>query len=81
MEDPWARPTSIATRWSATSSCCVTSTATSRCTCPAILLVYYEQGNPRKFVVPDAFVVKGVLSRQRRIYKIWVEGKIAGRGH
>ena len=23
------------------------------------LLVYYEQGNPKKFVVPDAFVVKG----------------------
>ena len=39
------------------------------------LLVYYEQGNPRKFVVPDAFVVKNVMSRQRRIYKIWVEGK------
>ena len=39
------------------------------------LLVYYEQGNPRKFVVPDAFVVNGVLSRKRRVYKIWVEGK------
>src|SRR5512141_2139377 len=39
------------------------------------LLVYYEQGNPRKFVVPDVFVVKGVVPRQRRIYKIWVEGK------
>lgn len=39
------------------------------------LLVYYEQGNPRKFVVPDAFVVKGVLPQKRRIYKIWVEGK------
>lgn len=23
------------------------------------LLVYYEQGNPRKYVVPDAMVVKG----------------------
>jgi len=39
------------------------------------LLVYYEQGNPRKFVVPDAFVVKGVNPRKRRIYKIWMEGK------
>ena len=39
------------------------------------LLVYYEQGNPRKFVVPDAFVVKGVPAGKRRIYKIWVEGK------
>jgi Uma2 family endonuclease len=39
------------------------------------LLVYYEQGNPRKFVVPDAFVVKGIAAGKRRIYKIWVEGK------
>ncbi|MDP1564367.1 MAG: hypothetical protein Q8M16_23555 [Pirellulaceae bacterium] len=23
------------------------------------LLLYYEQGNPKKFVVPDAFIVKG----------------------
>ena len=30
------------------------------------LLVYYEQGNPRKFVVPDAFVVKGISPRRRR---------------
>src|SRR2546428_13239701 len=40
-----------------------------------VLLVYYEQGNPRKYVVPDAFVVKGIDPRKRRIYKIWVEGK------
>lgn len=39
------------------------------------LLVYYEQGNPRKYVVPDAFVVKGITPRRRRVYKIWVEGK------
>ncbi len=39
------------------------------------LLVYYVQGDPRKFVVPDAFVVKGIVPRDRRIYKIWVEGK------
>ena len=39
------------------------------------LLVYYEQGNPKKFVVPDAFVVKGLEQRDRRIYKIWLEGK------
>jgi hypothetical protein len=39
------------------------------------LLVYYEQGNPKKFVVPDAFVVKGIDPKKRRIYKIWVEGK------
>jgi len=39
------------------------------------LLVYYEQGNPRKFVVPDAFVVKGLAPGRRRTFKIWVEGR------
>ncbi len=39
------------------------------------LLVYYEQGNPRKCVVPDAFVVKAVAPKRRRIYKTWIEGK------
>ena len=39
------------------------------------LHVYYEQGNPKKFIVPDAFVAKGVNSKKRRIYKIWIEGK------
>ena len=39
------------------------------------LLVYYEQGNPKKFVVPDAFVVKGIAAKTHRVYKIWVEGK------
>jgi Uma2 family endonuclease len=39
------------------------------------LLVYYEQGNPRRFVVPDAFVVKGISPHRRRTYKTWVEGK------
>jgi Uma2 family endonuclease len=39
------------------------------------LLVYYEQGNTKKFVVPDVFVVKGIQPGDRRIYKIWFEGK------
>jgi Uma2 family endonuclease len=39
------------------------------------LLVYYEQGNPKKFVVPDTFVVKGIDPGQRRVYKTWVERK------
>ncbi len=39
------------------------------------LLVYYEQGNPKKFVVPDVFVVKGLKRGNRRVYKLWVEGK------
>ena len=40
------------------------------------LLVYYEQGNPKKFVVPDAFVVKEITPKKRRIYKIWTEGRV-----
>lgn len=39
------------------------------------LLVYYEQGNAKKFVVPDAFVVKGVSPKRRRTYKTWIERK------
>ncbi|MGO8745374.1 MAG: Uma2 family endonuclease [Thermoguttaceae bacterium] len=39
------------------------------------LLVFYEQGNPKKFVVPDVFVVQGIEPRDRRFYKLWVERK------
>ena len=39
------------------------------------LLVYYEQGNPKKFVVPDVFVVKDLEPENRRIYKLWIEQK------
>ena len=39
------------------------------------LLVYYERGNPKKFVVPDVFVVLGLEPGDRRIYKLWVERK------
>jgi Uma2 family endonuclease len=39
------------------------------------LLVYYQEGDPRKYIVPDAFVVKGVSPNRRRTYKIWLEGK------
>lgn len=41
----------------------------------ANLLVFYEQGYPEKFVVPDVFVVKGVQPRDRKSYKIWNERK------
>lgn len=37
------------------------------------LLLYYEQGNPKKFVVPDAFVVKGKSPVNRRTYRLWIE--------
>jgi len=39
------------------------------------LLIYYEQGNPRKSVAPDCFVVWGVESRYRVNYKLWEEGQ------
>ena len=39
------------------------------------LLVYYVEGDPRRYVVPDAFVAKGIVPRDRRTYKIWLEGK------
>jgi Uma2 family endonuclease len=40
------------------------------------LLLYYEQGNPKKFVVPDAFIAKGLQPHQRRIYRLWLEGVV-----
>ncbi len=39
------------------------------------LLVYYEEGNPRRFVVPDLFVVKNCDPSQRRTFKIWEEDR------
>jgi len=33
-------------------------------------LVYCEQGNPKKVVIPDTFIAKGVMRRQRRTHKI-----------
>jgi Uma2 family endonuclease len=40
------------------------------------LLVYYEEGNPRKFVVPDGFVVLNCDPASRRTFKIWEEGRV-----
>ncbi|HSN78415.1 MAG TPA: Uma2 family endonuclease [Anaerolineae bacterium] len=39
------------------------------------LLLYYEEGNPRKSVAPDCFVVFGVAPHRRNIYKLWEEGQ------
>ncbi len=38
------------------------------------LFVYYQEGDPRRVVAPDVFVVPGIPNRQRRIYKLWEEG-------
>ncbi len=39
------------------------------------LLIYYEEGNPRKAVAPDVFVVLGADKHKRMIYKLWDEPK------
>lgn len=38
------------------------------------LLIYYVEGDPRKRVGPDVFVMRGVGKHHRRIYKLWEEG-------
>ena len=38
------------------------------------LFVYYEQGNPRAVFAPDVFVARGVAQRQRKTYKLWLDG-------
>ena len=40
------------------------------------MLMYFVEGDPTQFVVPDIFVVMGVPKRPaRRTFKIWVESK------
>ena len=39
------------------------------------LFVYYEEGNPKAVVAPDCFVVIGVASHNRPVYKTWEEGR------
>lgn len=41
----------------------------------ADLLLYYVEGDPKEFVVPDVFVVRGVPKGERRVYKLWEEGR------
>jgi len=37
------------------------------------LLMYYEEGNPKKSISPDVFVVFGVAKKQRNTYLTWEE--------
>jgi Uma2 family endonuclease len=39
------------------------------------LLLFYEQGNRRKHVSPDVFVVQGVAKHPRPNYLLWEEGR------
>jgi Uma2 family endonuclease len=40
------------------------------------LLLYYVQGDATKSVAPDVFVVRGVPKGNRRVYKLWEEGRV-----
>lgn len=37
------------------------------------MFIYYQEGDPRKHVSPDCFVVYGVDKREREIYQTWKE--------
>ena len=39
------------------------------------LLLFYEEGNKRRHVSPDVFVVFGVPKRMRPNYLLWEEGR------
>ena len=39
------------------------------------MLMFYEEGNKRRHLAPDVFVVKGVAKHRRLNYLIWEEGK------
>lgn len=38
------------------------------------LLLFYEEGEPKRFVVPDVMVIPGVIHKRRDHYKLWKEG-------
>jgi Uma2 family endonuclease len=42
----------------------------------ANMFLYYVEGNPRKFVAPDIFVVFGVSNEDRRSWFTWKENKV-----
>lgn len=39
------------------------------------LLVYFEEGDPSRFIVPDVFVAMDSDPGERRVFKTWEEGK------
>jgi Uma2 family endonuclease len=40
----------------------------------ADMTFYYDENDARKWIVPDVFVVKGVSTEPRRVFKLWEEG-------
>jgi len=39
------------------------------------LFLYYAEGDPTSAIAPDVFVVFGIPRGNRRVYKVWEEGK------
>lgn len=39
------------------------------------ILMFYQEGEPRKHVSPDVLVALGCVKKERDFYQIWVEGK------
>ena len=42
------------------------------------LLIYYEEGNLKRVVSPDVFVVFGIPPGDRRVYQIGAKGALCG---
>lgn len=42
----------------------------------ANMMVYFDEGNARKWLAPDVFVCFGVENKLRKTYKVWEEVKI-----
>lgn len=40
------------------------------------LFIYYVEGDPKKCVAPDGFVVKNCSPRRRRVFKTWEEKRV-----
>ncbi len=39
------------------------------------MMMFYEKDDRRKFILPDIFVAFGIGRQERRVYKVWEEGK------
>ncbi len=42
------------------------------------MFIYYEEGNPKKSVAPDCFVVFDCDPKFRRVFKVWEEKRVPG---
>lgn len=40
------------------------------------IMMYYREGDPKKYIVPDVLVSFGIIKKPRYSYKTWEEGKV-----